>query len=153
MDEKSKRHLSVVKPPKEGMLKKIGKGIKSAGDAASSYLGLDDFGPQLGEDDFGPEHDSSWDIFDCSVDGCNTSEPHRHPTVIKDDMGTPSDKHPAHRGLVKAGHEFYNQNESNMENKARNSHFEHGASEHLGENVVSLAAFARNKASRKPKGY
>ena len=146
MDEKGTRHLSVVKPPKEGMLKKIGKGIKSAGDAASSYLGLD----------FNPEdikNAGRFDTFECSVEGCNTSELHKHPTVIKDDMGTPSDKHPAHRGLVKAGHEFYNQNESNMENKSRNSHFEHGSSEHLGENVVSLAAFARNKVSRKPKGY
>ena len=48
---------------------------------------------------------------------------------------------------------FYDQNLSDMDNKARNAHFEHGSSEHLGENVVSLAAFARKKASRKPEGY
>jgi len=89
----------------------------------------------------------------CGVDGCDVSETHRHPTVIKDDMGTPSDKHPAHRGLVNAGHKFYDQNLSDMDNKARNAHFEHGASEHLSGNVVSLAAFARKKASRKPEGY
>jgi len=70
-----------------------------------------------------------------------------------DDMGTPSDKHPAHRGLKNAGHKFFDQNLSDAENRARNAHFDTGASEHLGENVVSLAAFARKKAARKPEGY
>jgi len=68
-------------------------------------------------------------------------------------MGTPSDKHPAHRGLKNTGHKFFDQNLSDLENKARNAHFEQGSSEHIDKNVVSLAAFARKKASRKPKGY
>jgi hypothetical protein len=71
-----------------------------------------------------------------------------------DDMGTPSSNHPAHRGLrKKGGHSFFDQNLSDAENRARNAHFDHGSSEHLGENVTSLAAYARKKASRKPKGY
>jgi hypothetical protein len=72
---------------------------------------------------------------------------------MHDDMGTPSDKHPAHRGLITVIPGLFNQDESNMENQSRNAHFEHGASEHLGGNVVSLAAFARKKAARKPEGY
>jgi hypothetical protein len=70
-----------------------------------------------------------------------------------DDMGTPSSNHPAHRGLKKGGHSFFNQELSDADNRARNAHFEHGSSEHLGENVVSLAAYARKKRSRKPEGY
>lgn len=70
-----------------------------------------------------------------------------------DDMGTPSDKHPAHRGLRNSGHKFFDQTLSDADNRARNAHFDVGASEHLGDNVVSLAAFARKKASRKPEGY
>ena len=141
MDKKSNRHLTVVKPPKDSMLKKIGKGIKTAGAAASSYLGLDNV------EDSKPN---------CGTEGCNISEIHRHPTTkgfgpqMAGEVGTGT------VGTGSALDDYMKAAQSTPEYQAiltRPEHFEVGATEHLPENVVSMQDFKDKKRFRKPEGY
>ena len=75
-----------------------------------------------------------------------------------DDMKTPGPNHPAHNGLRNRGggenrrHEFFDQNLSDAENNVQNAHHS-GTKSAIAPNVTSMAAFKRNKASRKPEGY
>jgi len=75
-----------------------------------------------------------------------------------DDMTTPGPNHPAHRGIRNRGggenrrHAFFDQNLSDTENNVQNAHYS-GTDSAIAPNVVSMAAFKRNKDSRKPEGY
>jgi hypothetical protein len=95
----------------------------------------------------------------CGVDGCTTSQVHRHPTTIVDRSqmnGSGSnrnawehdelddDLHAQARVLL--GHDC-------TEECKRPHQFETGATEHLPENVVSMKDFKDRKKARKPEGY
>jgi len=75
-----------------------------------------------------------------------------------DDMTTPGPNHPAHRGIRNRGggenrrHAFFDQNLSDTENNVQNAHYS-GTDSSIAPNVVSMAAFKRNKDSRRPEGY
>lgn len=75
-----------------------------------------------------------------------------------DDMTTPGPNHPANRGLRNRGggdnrrHEFFDQNLTDTENNVQNAHFGTSPSA-IAPNVTSMAAFKREKDSRRPEGY
>jgi hypothetical protein len=75
-----------------------------------------------------------------------------------DDMTTPGPNHPANRGLRNRGggqnrrHEFFDQNLSDAENNVQNAHHS-GTDSAIAPNVVSMAAYKRNKDSKRPEGY
>jgi len=75
-----------------------------------------------------------------------------------DDMTTPGPNQPAHRGIRNRGggenrrHAFFDQNLSDTENNVQNAHYS-GTDSAIAPNVVSMAAFKRNKDSRRPEGY
>ena len=91
-----------------------------------------------------------------NLSGCDISTAHRHPTVnVAHESGTPSENNPARKGLAptSGGHPFFNQELSDVENRARNAHFDVGIQEHLPKNVVSMNAFIARKAAKRPEGY
>jgi hypothetical protein len=75
-----------------------------------------------------------------------------------DDMTTPGPNHPANRGIRNRGggenrrHAFFDQNLSDTENNVQNAHHS-GTDSAIAPNVVSMAAYKRNKDSRRPEGY
>ena len=76
-----------------------------------------------------------------------------------DDMTTPGPNHPANRGIRNRGggenrrHEFFDQTLSDTENNVQNAHYGKSTDSAIAPNVVSMAAFKRNKDSRRPEGY
>jgi hypothetical protein len=84
----------------------------------------------------------------CGVDGCTTSQVHRHPTTIVDRSqmnGSGSNRNAWEHHELKAQHD--------LSQFKRADQFETGVAEHLPENVVSMKDFKDRKKARKPEGY
>ena len=84
----------------------------------------------------------------CGVEGCTTSQVHRHPTTIVDRSqmnGEVSNRNEWDHHELGAQHD--------LSQFKRSDQFETGSAEHLPENVVSMKEFKAKKAARKPAGY